>query len=203
VVARVCGETGTRLDVQTAAGTANVLNDRVGTRWAERVARALAPLADASVDSASAILDQYRLLDLLDIGDAAPEAIISRWSVGQQPRTVLGCSAEGPFGIDLERDGPHALVAGTTGAGKSELLQSLIAGVAAGSSPEAVAFLLIDYKGGAAFAECGRLPHSVGLVTDLDPHLTRRALQSLDAELRRREALFADAGVKDIAGYRA
>jgi DNA segregation ATPase FtsK/SpoIIIE, S-DNA-T family len=203
VVARVCGETGARLDVQTAATTTNVLNDRVGTRWAERVARALAPLADLSADGTSAIPDQCRLLDLLDVGDVASDAIISRWRVGMQPCTVLGRGAEGTFSVDLEHDGPHALIAGTTGAGKSELLQSLIAGLAAGSSPEAVAFLLIDYKGGAAFAECARLPHSVGLVTDLDPHLTRRALQSLDAELRCREALFAEAGVNDIAGYAA
>ena len=205
VVARVCGETGTRLDIQVAGAAAptNAISDRVGTRWAERVARALAPLADASAAATSAIPNECRLLDLLEIGDSMSDELMTRWRSGRLPRTVLGIGVEGTFDVDLERDGPHALVAGTTGAGKSELLQSLIAGLAAACSPEAMAFILIDYKGGAAFADCARLPHSVGLVTDLDPHLTRRALQSLDAELRRRELLFAEAGAKDLAAYSA
>lgn len=204
-VARVCGETGTRLEVQTgeAPSPTNVLNDRVTGRWADRVARALAPLDDAGADAAAAIPDQCRLLDLVDLGEARSDELVTRWRAGGRLRTPLGVGAEGPFQLDLERDGPHALVAGTTGAGKSELLQSLIAGLAVSNSPEAVAFILIDYKGGAAFADCARLPHSVGLVTDLDPHLTRRALQSLEAELRRREHLFAEAGVADLAAYRA
>jgi S-DNA-T family DNA segregation ATPase FtsK/SpoIIIE len=100
--------------------------------------------------------------------------------------------------LDLVRDGPHALVAGTTGAGKSQLLQSLIVGLAAEHPPDEVAFVLIDYKGGAAFGECARLPHTVGLVTDLDAHLTARALTSLDAELRRREQMFAAVDACDL-----
>jgi DNA segregation ATPase FtsK/SpoIIIE, S-DNA-T family len=204
-VARVCGDTGTRLGIQTAgsAEVTDVINDRVGTRWAERLARALAPLVDASADAASVIPARCRLLDVLELSEPATDELIARWRAGCSPATKLGVSAEGTFAVDLERDGPHALIAGTTGAGKSELLQSLIAGLAAANSPEAMSFILIDYKGGAAFADCARLPHSVGLVTDLDSHLTRRALQSLDAELRRRETLFAAAGAKDLAAYRA
>lgn len=201
-VARVCGETGSRLDVQSAVGPSmDVLADRVGTRWAERVARALAPLADAGADAASTIPESCRLLDLLELGESMSDDLMTRWRTGR-PDVTVGLAADGPFHVDLDRDGPHALVAGTTGAGKSELLQSWIAALASGNSPEAVTFVLIDYKGGAAFADCARLPHSVGLVTDLDPHLTRRALQSLDAELRRREQLFAEAQVKDLADYR-
>jgi S-DNA-T family DNA segregation ATPase FtsK/SpoIIIE len=99
------------------------------------------------------------------------------------------------------RDGPHALVAGTTGAGKSELLQSLVLGLAWNNDPRHMNFVLIDYKGGAAFAECARLPHTVGLVTDLDPHLTRRALSSLTAELRLRERVLSGAGVASLDEY--
>ncbi|HKF33893.1 MAG TPA: FtsK/SpoIIIE domain-containing protein [Jatrophihabitantaceae bacterium] len=204
-VARVRGDTGTRLGIQQAGSpeVTDVINDRVGTRWAERVARALAPMVDASTDAASAIPAQCRLLDILELSEPTSDELVVRWSAGCRPATTLGVGAEGAVAIDLERDGPHTLIAGTTGAGKSELLQSLIAGLATANSPEAVSFVLIDYKGGAAFADCARLPHSVGLVTDLDSHLTRRALQSLDAELRRREALFAAAGAKDLAVYRA
>ena len=80
--------------------------------------------------------------------------------------------------IDLRRDGPHGLVAGTTGAGKSELLQTLVASLAAANRPDAMTFVLIDYKGGSAFKDCVSLPHTVGMVTDLDAHLVERALTS-------------------------
>jgi S-DNA-T family DNA segregation ATPase FtsK/SpoIIIE len=204
-VARVCGDIGTRLGIQTAgsAEVTDVIGDRVGRAWAERVARALAPMVDASADAASTIPAQCRLLDVLGLTEPTSDELIARWRASCRPATALGIAAEGTFAVDLERDGPHTLIAGMTGAGKSELLQSLIAGLAAANPPDAMSFILIDYKGGAAFADCARLPHSVGLVTDLDSHLTRRALQSLDAELRRREALFAAAGAKDLAAYRA
>ena len=91
--------------------------------------------------------------------------------------------------MDLRRDGPHVLVGGTTGSGKSELLQTLIASLALGNRPDEMVFVLVDYKGGSAFKECALLPHTAGLVTDLDGHLTARALASLEAELRRRERL--------------
>jgi S-DNA-T family DNA segregation ATPase FtsK/SpoIIIE len=205
-VARVCGETGTRLAVDDTSGAIDLpdlISDRVSTRWAERVARALAPLTDAGAEATSAIPDSCRLLDILALTDISPESVIARWQAGAGPVAELGVALEGAFALDLVRDGPHALVAGTTGAGKSELLQSLIASLAASNPPEAMTFVLIDYKGGAAFADCARLPHAVGLVTDLDPHLTQRALQSLDTELRRREALFAKVGAKDLDAYRA
>ena len=89
--------------------------------------------------------------------------------------------------IDLRRDGPHALIAGTTGAGKSELLQTIVASLAVANRPDAMTFVLVDYKGGSAFKDCVHLPHTVGMVTDLDAHLTERALESLTAELTRRE----------------
>ena len=122
---------------------------------------------------------------------------------GGSQSAVLGADASGAFEIDLIRDGPHALVAGTTGSGKSELLRTLVASLALRNSPQQMSFVLIDYKGGAAFGECERLPHVVGLVTDLDHSLTERALQSLGAELRTRERLFADAGAANLEGYRS
>ena len=100
--------------------------------------------------------------------------------------------------LDLRADGPHALVGGTTGSGKSEFLQSWVLGMAAAHSPSRVTFLFVDYKGGAAFADCVDLPHCVGLVTDLSPHLVRRALTSLRAEIRHREHLFNAKKVKDL-----
>ncbi|MBE9941505.1 FtsK/SpoIIIE domain-containing protein, partial [Cellulosimicrobium cellulans] len=100
--------------------------------------------------------------------------------------------------VDLVRDGPHVLVAGTTGAGKSELLQTFVAGLALGRSPDELSFALVDFKGGASFGACGRLPHVVGQVTDLDPGLAGRALAGLRAELHRRERILAAAEVASI-----
>jgi S-DNA-T family DNA segregation ATPase FtsK/SpoIIIE len=114
-------------------------------------------------------------------------------------RAVVGHSGSEAFTLDLKTQGPHALVGGTTGAGKSEFLQAWVLGMAAAHSPDRVTFLFVDYKGGAAFAKCLELPHVVGLVTDLSPYLVRRALTSLRAELRYREHLLNDRNAKDLA----
>ena len=90
----------------------------------------------------------------------------------------------------------RGLVAGTTGAGKSELLKSLVASLAVGNRPDALNFVLVDYKGGSAFKECRLLPHCVGMITDLDGHLAARALASLTAELKRRETLLGAVGAR-------
>lgn len=204
VVAEVHGETGSRVRVSSADGAVHeAVLDQVQEPWADGVARALAPFVDGDADAAAAVPAQCRLLDLLG-DDGGTDAIQQRWARSDGGAgTVVGIDADGPTVLDLVRDGPHALIAGTTGSGKSELLQTLIAGLAANHPPDRLGFLLVDYKGGAAFAECARLPHTAGLVTDLDAHLTRRALRSLDAEILRRERLFAAAGAVDLAGYAA
>jgi S-DNA-T family DNA segregation ATPase FtsK/SpoIIIE len=134
-----------------------------------------------------------------------PAAIAASWLAGGSdpaPRTVIGVAGDGVVDIDLDRDGPHVLMAGTTGAGKSELLRSMVVGLAASSSPDHVTFVLIDYKGGSTFDACAELPHVVGVVTDLDDHLASRALRCLHAELRRREHLLRIVGAADLASYR-
>jgi DNA segregation ATPase FtsK/SpoIIIE, S-DNA-T family len=179
-----------------------ILGDQVGAAWCDRVARALAPIRDLGRDAAGMLPDSARLLDLLAMPDPEPELIERSWRrAGRTTEVVLGYASDGPFGLDLRRDGPHALVAGTTGAGKSELLQTLIASLAVANRPDAMTFVLIDYKGGSAFKDCARLPHTVGMVSDLDGHLTQRALASLSAELKRREELLLHAGAKDIEDY--
>jgi S-DNA-T family DNA segregation ATPase FtsK/SpoIIIE len=200
------GETGSRLRIALADGTehAEVVADRVTGQWAEIVARALAPLVDSGGDSSDVLPQQCRLVDLLGVEDFNVAGLRQQWTLSDgRAGTVLGAGVDGSVAVDLVRDGPHALVAGTTGAGKSELLQSLVAGLAATHPPESISFVLIDYKGGAAFAECARLPHTVGLVTDLDAQLTERALRSLRCELSRREEMFAQRGAKDLDAYRA
>lgn len=111
---------------------------------------------------------------------------------------VIGRDADGPVHLDLEREGPHALVAGTTGSGKSELLVSWVLALAHAHPPDELGFLLVDFKGGASFAPLEGLPHVVGMVSDLDPITAARAVESLRAELRRREQSLATHGVRSI-----
>ncbi|GAB3248238.1 FtsK/SpoIIIE domain-containing protein [Alteromonas gracilis] len=189
-----------RADEQGLERRCGALPDLVPDAWPSLVARALAPLRDVSQASGETVLPSaVRLVEVLGMPHAEASTIAERWTA--RPRSaeaVLGTSWDGPHAIDLDRDGPHALVAGTTGSGKSELLRALVASLAVANRPEELSFVLVDYKGGAAFRECARLPHTVGMVTDLDPHLVRRALTSLRAELRRRERLLAAAGVSDL-----
>ncbi|MFD7022237.1 FtsK/SpoIIIE domain-containing protein [Promicromonospora sukumoe] len=128
-----------------------------------------------------------------------PDQVAARWSGADGWAVPLGLGADGgPVLLDLVRDGPHLLVAGTTGSGKSELLQTLVLGLALTGSPADLALVLVDFKGGASLGACGRLPHVVGQVTDLEPGLAARALSGLRAELRRRERVLAEHGVADV-----
>src|SRR5579871_5156911 len=112
---------------------------------------------------------------------------------------------DGPVWLDLNdaAHGPHGIIAGTTGAGKSELLQSLIVGLAVTHHPHLVNFVLVDFKGGAAFKAFENMPHTVGMVTDLSGKLTERALVALKSELKRREHILSQANAKKIAEYQA
>lgn len=199
---QVCGETGTtgRLRAPGLEQERLLTLDAVGEPVAAGIARDLAVLAVPS--SAGALPSGARLLDLPGAGaaiDPVTGAPSGCWSRGRGRLTaVLGLTGDGPLEVDLVRDGPHALVAGTTGSGKSELLQTLVAGLALRHPPDRCSFLLVDYKGGAAFGAAAALPHTVGLLTDLDGHSTARALHSLGAELTRRERLLAEHGVRDL-----
>jgi S-DNA-T family DNA segregation ATPase FtsK/SpoIIIE len=113
-------------------------------------------------------------------------------------RAPVGLDAAGVVELDLVGDGPHAVVAGTTGAGKSELLVSWVLAMATRHPPSAVTFLLVDFKGGAAFAPLAGLPHVVGTVSDLDARRSARAIESLRAELLRRERVLAEQGARSI-----
>lgn len=111
----------------------------------------------------------------------------------------VGVGANGPVRLDLVQDGPHALVGGTTGSGKSEFLLAWLSALAAAFGPDRLGVLLVDFKGGAAFQPIARLPHVTGVVTDLDDGEALRAVQSLRAESRRRERMLREHGVRDIA----
>ena len=113
----------------------------------------------------------------------------------------IGMSPSGPVELDLVSDGPHALVAGCTGSGKSEALIGWLAAIAHCYPPDKVRFVLIDYKGGSTFARLRRLPHTHALLTDLDPGATTRALEGIAAELQRREEQLSALAFPDLATW--
>lgn len=196
---------------------------------AEALGAALARYEDTDVDQPEASLPGHvGLIELLasaggldrgpsagdDLHERLVEALVRSWEGSDGERTPaaaagaanpsglavpIGRGAHGALLVDLVADGPHALVAGTTGAGKSELLRSWIAAMATVSSPARLNFVLIDFKGGSAFDACGELPHTAAVVTDLDEQLAARVLQSLYAELAYRERVLRSAGVADVA----
>lgn len=162
---------------------------------AERGAIALARFDDPELIVPGAALPSLvRLPPLLGVDELTPEVITHLWSTSRGISTPIGIGEKGGFGLDLVKDGPHGLVGGTTGSGKSEFLRSLVAGLAARNDPTKLTFILIDFKGGAAFKTCERLPHTIGTVSNLDAQLADRAIRALEAEMEYRQRMFAAAG---------
>lgn len=149
---------------------------------------------------APTVPDEAALGDLPGVSPPVAAQVADGWRRGAAPLApVVG---RGPGGsvvrLDLARDGPHVLVGGTTGAGKSELLVALVLSCALDQPPERLAVLLVDFKGGTGLGPVARLPHVVDHVSDLDPGTARRLLVGVRAEVRRRERILAAAGARDL-----
>ncbi len=199
-----------------AWSTTPVAADGLDADRARVLARRLAPLVAADTPAGQAALPTVvplaRALRALDdepeqgarpddagSGDAPGPAptvpdgswVVDRWRRAPpgQVAVPVGWGPAGPFTVDLVLDGPHCLIGGTSGSGKSELVSSMVAGMAACNPPHRLQMLFVDYKGGATSEAFADLPHTAGSVTNLDEALAERALISLSAELNRRMAL--------------
>lgn len=149
--------------------------------------------ADSAAIPAFPSIDTIALEQLLGLGTTPWRTIVHRWLASAQWRVPIGMTTGNePYRLDLCRSGPHALVAGTTGSGKSVLLQSWCLALAAHNGPDRLNFVFLDFKGGSAFRDLEQLPHSVGSVCDLNLPHAARALRALEAELTRRERLTAE-----------
>lgn len=132
--------------------------------------------------------------------DALPWRVVTRrWLADRSTDVPIGIGPKGTVLIDIVRQGPHALVAGTTGSGKSVLLQSWCLALAATIPPTALHFAFLDFKGGSAFNRISALPHTVGIVDDLNIRHAQRAIIGLERELKRRESIVAKSGVSSIS----
>jgi DNA segregation ATPase FtsK/SpoIIIE, S-DNA-T family len=178
--------------------------DSLGPHSAEAVARRLAPLR-LSEEPGARLADTISLTDLLGVGDIGaldPALAWRRRPLAESLRVPIGVSSDGEAVVlDLKEsamggDGPHGLVIGATGSGKSELLRTIVTGLALTHPPDLLAFVLADFKGGAAFAGLQELPHVAGLITNLanDLAMVDRMHAALFGEIRRRQELLRSAG---------
>jgi DNA segregation ATPase FtsK/SpoIIIE, S-DNA-T family len=195
--------------------------DSAGLAACETIARRLAPLRLDRPPPTASRTRPVRLLDLLathtrssgSAGKAGPDGDGLPLRPRRELLTVpvgVGLAGE-PLVLDLKEAaeggiGPHGLVVGATGSGKSELLRTIVAGLAATHPPEQLAFVLVDFKGGAAFAPLAPLPQVAGLITNLQSDLSMvdRAMAALQGELARRQRLLHLAGNQpDLRAYTA
>jgi S-DNA-T family DNA segregation ATPase FtsK/SpoIIIE len=181
--------------------------DLVDVDYADRVARSLSGIDPVGPQAGGEQLPSA--VGLIDCLDCRPgeepelEATVERWWTAEcaDLAAPVGVWAGGVLIVDLREQGPHALVGGTSGSGKSEFLRAWVTALAVRHSPRRLNFLLVDFKGGTAFHDCARLPHVVGVVTDLSDHLLGRIQHSLLAELKRREAEMARFGQKEFVDF--
>ncbi|MGW7622183.1 type VII secretion protein EccCa [Streptomyces antimycoticus] len=194
------------LRVESASAVYEGVPDTLSLAAAEALARQLAPLrVSAGGGDDEPLLTNLEFTDLLNLGDAASIDPVVTWrprSTAERLRVPIGVGESGaPVMLDLkeaaqEGMGPHGLCVGATGSGKSELLRTLVLGLAVTHSSETLNFVLADFKGGATFSGMAELPHVAAVITNLADDLTLvdRMRDSITGELQRRQELLRSAG---------
>ncbi|MDT5039938.1 MAG: segregation ATPase FtsK/SpoIIIE, family, partial [Actinoplanes sp.] len=181
--------------------------DQLGAEQAEAIARRLAPLRLAAMSKSAdtPMANEMGLGELLGIADPASFSVAQSWLPRpnrDKLRVPIGIGVDGgPIELDLKESaqdgmGPHGLLIGATGSGKSELLRTLVLALAATHSSETLNFVLIDFKGGATFSSLDRLPHTAAVITNLKDELplVDRMVDAIDGELTRRQELLRRSG---------
>lgn len=172
-------------------------------------------LANTSLDTTAGnfkLPGMITFMELFGVGNVEHLNALTRWRENDPTKSLeaaVGVDTYGEtFMLDLHEKfhGPHGLVAGMTGSGKSEFIITYILSLAVNYHPDEVAFILIDYKGGGMAKSFENLPHTAGIITNLDGSAIKRSLVSIESELKRRQAIFAQAskkiGVSNIDIYK-
>lgn len=173
---------------------------------AENIVKLLAPVYTEELSLEGTLVKNislFKLLNILTVDDIDLDANWNRSQVFRSMSAPIGVSKSGVVSLDLhdKAHGPHGLVAGTTGSGKSEILQTYILSMALLFHPYEVGFVIIDFKGGGMVNQFKNLPHLVGAITNIDGKEIDRSLKSIKAELKKRQRLFAEAEVNHIDKY--
>jgi S-DNA-T family DNA segregation ATPase FtsK/SpoIIIE len=179
--------------------------DALNAAQAESLARQLAPFRVGSAEEGEPLLSNLDFTDLMGIGDAGSVDVSRTWrprTLHERLRVPIGVGENGePVMLDLkeasqEGMGPHGLCVGATGSGKSELLRTLVLGLAVTHSSETLNFILADFKGGATFAGMADMPHTAAVITNLADDLTLvdRMRDAITGEMQRRQELLRTAG---------
>ena len=173
---------------------------------AESIVALLAPVYTEEISLEGTLTKNISMFELLNILAVDDIDLQSRWTRSQVFKSMaapIGVSKTGVVSLDLhdKAHGPHGLVAGTTGSGKSEILQTYILSMITLFHPYEIAFVIIDFKGGGMVNQFRNLPHLLGAITNIDGKEINRSLKSIKAELQKRQRLFAEADVNHIDKY--
>lgn len=178
----------------------------ISTEDAEKIVDLMAPVYSEEISLEGTLTKSISMFEMLNILAVDDIDLERRWKTSEVYKSMaapLGVSKSGVVYLDLhdKAHGPHGLVAGTTGSGKSEILQTYILSMATLFHPYEVGFVIIDFKGGGMVNQFKDLPHLMGAITNIDGKEIERSLKSIKAELQKRQRLFADAEVNHIDKY--
>lgn len=178
----------------------------ISDKDAHKMVQFLAPVYTEEISLEGTLTRNISLFEMLDIIDVDDLNLTRRWSNSQVSKSMaapIGVTKTGLISLDLhdKAHGPHGLVAGTTGSGKSEALQTYILSIATLFHPYEVSFVIIDFKGGGMVNQFRSLPHLLGAITNIDGKEIDRSLKSIKAELQKRQRLFAEVDVNHIDKY--
>lgn len=194
------------INTQNRSEAVNFEYPHIETSIAREIVSILAPVYTEEISLESTLTKNITMFELLHVFSADEIDLEKNWKTSQVFKSMaapIGVSTTGVVWLDLhdKAHGPHGLVAGTTGSGKSEILQTYILAMATLFHPYEVAFVIIDFKGGGMVNQFRKLPHLLGAITNIDGKEINRSLKSVKAELQKRQRLFAEAEVNHIDKY--